>query len=357
MIKITSKHFAFLIIAVTGISVKTYSSIFVRMGGRDTWICAIIASIIIFLFWLFILFVSKRRKALKMEEVFTSAFSKPIGTFLIILFCIGLFLTSLESVVVEASSMHTNIFLESPIWYCMIFFLIPASYVATRKLKTIVILSLIVVSIIAISNFILKLLVLQYKNFDYLFPILFNGFSKDIYISIIMIVGSFSSIMIILPFLRYVIDLENLFKNSIFGTLFILFFSCLVIFFIITSFGPLRAGNIFYPDFVQSQMVQVKGFIECGDLFFIIRCIWKLSLKYILSINAIYILFQSKIKNKNIFVLVYSLIIFSLSLYLGSNQFFLFTILGYLQLILLVLFFIIPLIAYIIFFFKTWKPK
>lgn len=353
MTKINTKHFAFLIIAVTSISVKTYSSIFIRVGGRDTWISTIIASIIIFLFWMLILFISKKRNTLKIEDVFHTTYSKPIGNFFIFLFSIGLFLTSLEAITVEASSIHTNIFLETPIWYCLIFFLIPATYVATRKLKTIVSLTLIVTVIVAISNIILKLLVLQYKDFDYLLPILFNGISKEFLLSIIMLVGSLSSIMIILPFLRYVQDLENLFKNSIIGTIFILSFACLVMLFLIGTFGPLRAGNIFYPDFVQSQRVQVKGFIECGDLFFILRSIWKLSLKYILSVNAIYILFKSKIKNKNIFVSIYSLIIFGLALYIGSNQFFLFNILRYLQLILIVIFFIIPLITYIAFLIKT----
>ncbi|WP_236912817.1 hypothetical protein [Clostridium sp. Cult1] len=51
MDRFNPRHFAFLILATSIVSLKTYPTIFIADGGRDSWIAMIIASIIAFLFF------------------------------------------------------------------------------------------------------------------------------------------------------------------------------------------------------------------------------------------------------------------------------------------------------------------
>ena len=55
MNKMSAKHYIMFVFAVTIISLQTYSSVFITIGGRETWICTIIAFILLFLFALAII--------------------------------------------------------------------------------------------------------------------------------------------------------------------------------------------------------------------------------------------------------------------------------------------------------------
>ena len=42
---------------------------------------------------------------------------------------------------------------------------------------------------------------------------------------------------------------------------------------ILSSFGPIRAANLFYPEFTQSQRVQIGGFLEFGEFLFLYQTV------------------------------------------------------------------------------------
>ncbi|MGL4873567.1 MAG: GerAB/ArcD/ProY family transporter [Clostridium sp.] len=353
MLKLNSKHYIFFILAVSTISIRTYSSIFLRISGRDTYLATFFASLIFMLFFLFIIYTSIKRKNFNLESIFLKVYPKPIAYFLLFLILLGFFSCSVESASIYASSIHTNIFIETPVWYCLLFFFIPIAYVSTKSLKTISYIVFILLFIVLITSFFMSVLLFKYKDFSSVFPILFNGLSKEVILSFLLSLGSFSSILIILPFLRFVHDSQHLMKYSGLTMIFILISTTLYFFSLVATFGPLRAGNIFYPEFIYYQRLQLNGFLECGDFFYLLRVVFIYSLKYLLSFKAITLILKSKIRKKKLFTILFSSIAFLLSLYLSTNQFFLFNILRYYQLFLLLVFFIIPLITYTLFFFKT----
>ncbi|MGL4873192.1 MAG: GerAB/ArcD/ProY family transporter [Clostridium sp.] len=357
MLKLNSKHYIFFILAVSTISLRSYSSIFLRISGRDTYLSVFFASLILMLFFLFIIYTSIKRKNFNFESVFFKVYPKPIALLFLFFILLGFFLTSVESASIYASSIHTNIFIETPVWYCLLFFFIPISYVATKDLKTISYIVLICVFVVLISSFFMFFALLKHKDFSFIFPILFNGISKEIILSFFLSLGSFSSIVIILPYLRFVKDFQHLMKYSGLALIFIIISTTVYFFSMIVAFGPLRAGNIFYPEFIYYQRLQLHGFLECGEFFYILRIVFIYSLKYLLCFKSITLILDKRIRNKNVFTILFSFLAFLLSLYFASNQFFLFSILRYYQLVILIIFFILPLLTYTIYFFKTRKSS
>lgn len=53
MDKLNSKHFVFFILATTIVSLKTYPGIFMKDGGRESWIAISISSALIYAFYIY----------------------------------------------------------------------------------------------------------------------------------------------------------------------------------------------------------------------------------------------------------------------------------------------------------------
>ena len=173
--------------------------------------------------------------------------------------------------------------------------------------------------------------------------------------TIILILGSLSSICISLPYLKLLSSKKGLVKHSTIAL--IICFSIIVSSLIstISFFGPVRAGNIFYPEFVQSQRVQIADFLEFGELFYIFKnvCMW--FIKYILASYSIILLFKDIINNKKIFIIIYSFVVFIVSWYI-TKSISLFQWLKILQLCLFLTLLITP-IRFTIYKFKNNKLK
>ena len=122
---------------------------------------------------------------------------------------------------------------------------------------------------------------------------------------------------------------------------------------IISCFGSSRAANLFYPEYTMSQRIQLGGFIDFGELFFLMEAVVGLFLKYLLSTYGIYIIYKKYIKNKKIYIGTYSIIIFILASLLSKNNYILFNILKYYNYSNLFFFILIPLIAFTAFSMKS----
>lgn len=355
MNKLSSKHLMFFILGTTMIALRSYSSIFFRIGGRDTWALAFFASVIFILLTLYLLNILIKTDTLDIRDIFAS--SKLLGSIYKFIFAIGLFLCAIESACVESSSIHTNFFLSTPIWYCLLFLIIPAGYILTKKFNTILILVIVTVALTIIGDIILLALVATYLDFNYLLPILGDGLTKGNILCIVLILGSLSSVAIIFPFLKYLVKEKGFFTNT---TLSLIISCTLVIASLIsvtTFFGPERAGNIFYPEYVESQRVQIANFLEFGEIFYIFRSVCMWFIKYVLSSYGIFLLYKDKINNKSIFISIYSIFVFIASWFFTESQYFLFASLKLLQVILIIPFIFIPLIAFTSYYFKWKKSK
>lgn len=346
MNKISSKHFILFIVGVALISLKTYPSIFINIAGRDTWISAIIASIVFIAILIYIVDVMFKTNTHDINDVFIGSMPKILGSFLLILFSITLFLNGLESAAVEVNALHSTLFLETPVWYALCFFLFPTFFIFSKKLRTILIFVLTCTFFLIINSIFFTIFSQKYADLDNLLPVLGNGFSLNIITTALYILGSYSAFMIAIPYLRYIDDYKNLRKHSFLSGLIVAGISIIAIIGVITSFGPLRAANIFYPEFVLSQRIEFVDFFEFGEMFFIVQTVLGFFIKYILSTYSLLIIFHRYIKNKPLFVGIYSFIIFNLANYVGGNNYYLYYLLKYMQIVNLVGFILIPLIVF-----------
>jgi len=351
MNKLSSKHFMFFIIATSTIALRSYSSIFINQGGRDTWLISLFASLIIFSYFYFLFYTCRKTSLYNLNEVFSKVLPKKLNTILVFIFSIGLFLSALESTSVNANSIHTNYFLHTPTWYCLLFILIPAAFILLKNFNSILVLVIIIVSLTLIGDIILISLLLKSLDFHYLLPIMKSGMNNDKWLCLLSITGSLSSMAITLPYLRYLEKKESLLKYSSLAII----ISCILITLsfvsAITFFSPDRAGKIFYPAYIESQKAQIGGFLEFGELFYIFRSVCLLFIKYILSSYGILLLYKDKIKKKKLFVVFYSLVLFVASFIITQDQYFLFYSLRLLQLANLVLFVALPLTIFIILYY------
>ena len=352
MNKLSSKHFMFFILGSCMIALRTYSSIFVNLGGRDTWILSLVASILLLLYMIYLLKVCINTDTYDVNIIFSSP-SKFFGGLSKFIFALGLFVVAVESASVQASSTHTNFFLSSPTWYCLLFFIVPAMYILSKKFNAILILVIVTVTLAIVGDITLFALMAKYLDFTNLLPILKDGLTQNYWFCIFLILGSLSSIAITLPYLQFLDKKENILRNS---SLAIVICSILIVssfVSIITFFGSQRGANIFYPEYVESQIVEIAHFIEFGELFYIFRNVCMLFIKYIIASFGIILLYKDILKNKKTFIICYSILVFITSLLLTQNQFYLFSYLKFINLILLVPFIIIPLISFSIYFLKN----
>lgn len=349
MDKISSKHFLFLILGVTTISITSYSSLFIRLGGRDSWIYSIICYVLAFIMFYILINGGIKTYTLTFPKVFTYSLGNILGKLFLFLFAIGAFITSIESASSSAMSIHTNFFIETPTWFSLFIMLFPTIYLLTRSENVIVILTIITMTFSTIGTIILTILIQKYCDYTNLLPIFKNGFSLT---PIFMMLGSLGALSLTLPFINQLKNTDKLKSRS-----FITYTICSII--IVTSFlsaigtfGPYRAGNIYFPEYVASQRAQIAGFIEFGELFYIFKTVTGWLIKYIISYFCVYSILKPKIKNKYIFASLYAIIVFFISATITENGLLFFNLLVYYNFISLILLVLVPLITYIFLIFR-----
>ena len=97
MNKISAKHFILFIFSVTYISLKTYPSLFIKEGGRDTWLYTLIIYLIFFAFAMYLIYVMDSKKVYNINEIFTIGPSKTLGNIFLLLFCIWIIFSLIRS--------------------------------------------------------------------------------------------------------------------------------------------------------------------------------------------------------------------------------------------------------------------
>ena len=355
MNKLSAKHFLLFVLGVTFISYKTYTSLFIELGGRDTWLCFILAFIIFISFVAFITSSIDYRTPCDLNYVFTTGLSKSIGNIFLFLFSIGLFLSALEATSVEVNAMKVAFFNETPTWYIMFFFLLPSVFLLNKKFETLLNFIIISVAFIIANSFIFMLIVEKYKNIDYILPVLGPGLTPSFFYCAIIILGSLSSFAITLPYIKYITSHSKIKKHTLIAIIIIGAICLYSTIGLISTFGPLRAANIFYPEHTQGQRVQISGFLDFGELFFLFQTVIGFFIKYIISSYGLFIIYEKYISNKKYAIIFYTLIVFILSNFIGCSNFILFTLLDYYQIINLVVFIIIPFISILAFNFRLKK--
>ena len=352
---LSSKHLIFLLSLIGISSLNTYSSVYIRLGGRDSWIAMIAASVIFLIISVFILHIMKKRNCYSIKEIFHEVYGNTLGNIFIFLLAIMLLITAIESVGVEVTAIKSNIFEQMPTWYLIAFFVIPALYPLLKGYVPIFLASIITVIFLYLSEIITGTLSLQYKHFDYLLPVLERGITRELLLCILQILGLYGALFILLPYIAHIISKKTFKRDFIIGILIAItvsLFSCVSM---LATFGPFRGGNIFFPKLLETQRISFGGFIEFGELFAILQIVSGWFIKYILAMYSIILLYKNFFDRNKILYYLISIIVF-IGAYLSSrNNILFFRLLNYYSYISVAGYIVLPLITFILFSLKREK--
>jgi spore germination protein (amino acid permease) len=355
--KFNAKHFAFLILGVSIVSLKTYPGVYLRNGGRESWVAIIIASAIIFFVYLYLIGISEKANRPNICEIYQVALGKRLGNILISLFVITLLITLVESCSVEANAMRENMLTETPNWYFLLFFIPPCIYVVTRDLVSVITVTVIGIVLIIIAGINLGILTARYKHFQLLFPIFRNGITMDFFICLVKMIGLYGCTSIVLPFLSRIEDTtKSMFKSTIAGLIMLIQMQIVSVSGLVMTFVPARFKSLNYPKLIQTQLVSYSQFIEFGELYVMLQILGGWLLKYIITFSAIIVILSNLNINKRCkvyIVYITSAFVYGGACFTSKNLFVLFKLLNYYSYLCLLNFVLIPLVVYTLFDIKS----
>jgi spore germination protein (amino acid permease) len=355
--KLTAKHLLFIIWGTTIVSIKTNINIFIRDGQRDTWIAIILSSVMILFYLIYTVNTCVRHNNFNFVEVYHKALGKKLGTVFLGMFILTLFLTLIECTAVESNAMQTNIFLETPTWYLILFFVIPAIYTIKNGIVPLITVSIIGMILAMIAGINLVILTSKYKEYKLLLPVLAEGINPGFIKAVFKSLGFYGSLAIVFPYFGYVQKTKEIRKYAAIGLLFVMQMHIVATTGAITSFGSERVLNLSYPKLIQTQQINYFGFLESGEFFVMFQIIGGWFVKYILAFQAIIkILEDMKIENKSI-VFIISAPVLVLSYFASTCFFRLSDLLIYYSYICLINFIVVPMIVFTIFDMKNKKEK
>jgi spore germination protein (amino acid permease) len=347
----------FLIFGATIVSLKTYPPVFTRTGGKDSWIAIIISSILILCYFIYIIKVCQRTKTYNIYKIYCGALGKFLGTFFLYFYMLMLFLTLVESSAVEASSMHTNMLLNTPPWFIMIFFIVPAIYSLRKGKVAVVSVTCIGIILIMIAGINLAMLTAPYKKVEYLFPVFKNGITIGFILSILQTLGLYGSVAVVLPYLSEIKDTKHIIRDSIIALLIVIQMEIISTTGVIMTFDINRANLISYPKLIQTQRVSLFDFLDAGELFVMLQIVGGWFIKYIVTfLSLIIVLKDIKFNNKYIHFII-SVFIFLFAFAASKNLFVLFKFLNYYTYISFIGFVVVPLAIFLIYDIKNRAVK
>ncbi|WP_032122279.1 endospore germination permease [Clostridium amazonitimonense] len=357
MNKISAKHFMFLIFGTAIMSLKTYPAVFAAHNGRDVWIATIIASIIFYIYYNYIISIYNYDVSISIKGIYKKAFGKYLGCTLLFFYALNLLLSSIESMSIEISAIHANIFIESPPWYIGLILIIPSLYIVRKDMRSILIVTIIALGLMLLSGVLAEILVEKYKSYKLLLPIMQNGMTKDFILSIIKIVSAYASIAITLPYISSVEDNKKLKKYTIIALIITSIIEIFSIMGLVATFGPLRDTNIFYPKLIQTQRVSFWRFIESGDFLILMEIIGGWFIKFLLTFKTFcYVieqLFETRINKYFSYIVI--VIIYITCYFITKNNYKLFQLLNHYLYICLFNYLLVPIVAFTLYKIRS-KP-
>ena len=276
-------HLMFIIWGTTIVSMKTNITILLSLSGRDTWLAIGIASIIASFYLIYITKIMHKTNNYDVADIYRKALGKSMGDIVIIASSLVTILTLIECASVEASAMHMNLFIETPPWYLILFFVIPAVYSVKKGLIPLVNITIIGVCCAIFAGINLVILTAPYKDYRYLLPIMHDNLNINFIRAIILSLGFYGSLFLVFPFYKYVADKNKIKKYSIIGFLFVIQMHIVSSIGAIVAFGPKRASNLIFPKLVQTQEISILGFLESGELFVLFQVVGGWFVKYIIT--------------------------------------------------------------------------
>lgn len=353
---LNTKHLIFVLLGVSIVSLKTYPTIFIILGGRDTWIATIIASAIIFLIMDYWLAICKANNCYNLYQIYKIAVGKIAGTFFIACLFLTFFLNMLESTSLGADTVQEHFLPYIPTWLFIAATVACATYVVKRTGKAVVTTVIITIIMICISGITLAILTQKYKIWDHLLPIMGEGVTAKFIYCIVKLVGSYGCVFLIFPYLEHIEDKSKLIRHTNYGMLVMSEIQIFCMLGTLTTFDATRLHALIYPKLTQAQMISYFSFLEAGELFVMLQVIAGWFIKYILSFSALLLLANTlRIQFKGI-VYVVAALSFVCSALAASNLFQLTDLINILVYIQLVNYILIPIGIFTLFWYR-YEPK
>lgn len=349
MEKINMAHLMFIIWGTTIVSMKTNITILLNWGGRDTWLAIAVASVIALLFLIYMNNIMLNTNNFDIVDIYKKALGNILGSILIIMVLLNLLLTLVEGASVEADAMHINLFIETPPWYFILFFVIPAIYSVKRGLGPVVSITIIGVCCAIFAGINLVMLTAPYKDYKHLLPIMAENTNIKFIITVLLALGFYGSLFLVLPFYKYVVNKNKIKTFSVIGFLFVVQMHIVSSVGTIAAFGPSRASNLIFPKLIQTQEISLFGFLESGELFVLFQVVGGWFVKYVITFFVIRELLRSyKIDGKLIIYSV-SFVVIAISYFICNKFERLYNFLYLYDYLCLVNYIIIPFIVYTIY--------
>lgn len=349
---INTKHLFFVLSGLAIIALKTFPSSIIALAGRDSWISVAAASVLILLFILMITVVIRRTGNSSLHDIYVKTFGKAIGAVFSFLFMLTVLLSIFESAGVEASVMHEGFLIATPIWVFIAVSVLCAVYIAKKGIASVTILAVIAIFFISLSGVNLAFLTQRYKEIKYIFPIMEKGITGEFALSVLKSLGMFSSAIIFIPYLDSVGDKRKLTRHCMIALLYIIQIEIFSMLGVITTFGPDRAENLVFPKLTQTQIISAFGFMEAGELYVMLQIVAGWFMRLVLCLFALMEFMRLAgitLKFKEYYIGALTVVF---SYLLSKDLFDLFKLMDHLFYVQLINFFVIPLIAYPVYYFK-----
>lgn len=345
MDRLNSRHIMFIIWGITIISIKTNISVLLSLAGRDVWIAIAIASIIATFYLIYITKIMQRTNSFNIAQIYREALGNILGNLFLCVTMIEIILTLIECATIEAVSMHSNFFIETPSWYLIIFFTIPAIYTVKKGLPPLAVVTILVICGAILSGIILVALTAPYKDYRHLLPIMADNLNIKFIDAIILSLGFYGSLFLVFPFYKYVHDKNKLTKYSFIGFLFVIQMHIVSSISTIATFGPIRASNLLFPKLIQIQEITLLGFLESGELFVLFQIVGGWFVKYIISFFALRELIKAFHIDGNIIVYFVTFIVTVASIMISNESKYLDVVLHLYGNISFIIFVVMPFIT------------
>lgn len=344
----TSKHFIFYIIGLCTASLLIYPSIYIQSAENNV-VISILSSFIMIIAFTYISKSYLSSDAEAFDTVVIKTLGKAIGKFYLAIFILMTYLSIIGTCAIFSTALSTSVFIKTPTWFILIIFIGAAYYIKLYTSRSSNIFIIISSTIMIIFMLFLFILLQKYRKLDNIDPTIFNNlFNGPSRRSLLLELGGLSTFGMLLPLFKNIRRRKNDTKNIFIGLLFVAIIFIFSLIGGISVFGAKRFSNIYFPLFIESQIINYQGILENGDALTLLILTYGYILKYIIEYCSLSELLPKKIKSNIGYSMLSTVIIFFSACFLSKNTDVLFRFLNLYQYALLVVFMVLPLTIFLL---------
>ncbi|WP_284141333.1 endospore germination permease [Virgibacillus sp. LDC-1] len=233
-------------------------------AGRDAWISVIIGYLLSIPLLGMLVYVTKNLPNESVFQWLEKSYSKGLSKVIAFVVFFYLFISAWSTLMDTVKWTHQTYLPRTPVFVLALLLLGVSLYISTGKLKVIAICAGVLLPVVILLGIFVAFGTTPDKYYFLLRPVLVENTWKDVWIGTIYIFGSLAELFLII-FFQHRIEKKIRFKHAfILGTLLcILTVGPLIGSLVI--FGPLEAGKIRYPAFMQWRILHIGVYFNHLD--------------------------------------------------------------------------------------------